>query len=209
MIAVTYLPPFITILFREMPGIWKHRHRLVRCWLIVLQALFPGRKTLEELAHWTPGSITVWRFRCVLKVAYWDIHLLEAWWVEEALHILPPPKDGTPYLVGDGSVKPKRGTHNPLAQKGWKSEHQPWFFASVSPHSPQTPSKVPNGKCAVPCHSLGVNSASVGHYCDGGRRCSVWLPREYQDDPTERRCRYHPALRRCLRHYSDLENSGR
>jgi len=30
--------------------------------------------------------------------------------------------------VGDGSVKPKRGTQNPLAQKGRKSEHQPWFF---------------------------------------------------------------------------------
>src|SRR5262249_35422650 len=26
------------------------------------------------------------------------------------------------------SVKPKQGTQNPLAQKGRKSEHQPWFF---------------------------------------------------------------------------------
>ena len=128
MITVTYLPLFVTLLFRGMPGIWKHRHRLVLCWLIVMQALFPGRKTVEELARWTPGSITVWRFRRVLKAAYWDIHLLVAWWVEAALQTLPPPKDGTLYLVGDGSVKPKRGTQNPLAQKGRKSEHQPWFF---------------------------------------------------------------------------------
>ena len=64
----------------------------------------------------------------LLKAAYWDVPLLVAWWVEEALHTLPPPKDGTLYLVGDGSVKPKRGTKNPLAQKGRKSEHQPWFF---------------------------------------------------------------------------------
>jgi hypothetical protein len=48
--------------------------------------------------------------------------------VAEALQTLPPPKDGTLHLVGDGSVKPKRGTQNPLAQKGRKSEHQPWFF---------------------------------------------------------------------------------
>src|SRR5262249_25890995 len=41
---------------------------------------------------------------------------------------LPPPKDGTLYLVGDGRVKPKRGPQNPLAHKGRKSEHQPWFF---------------------------------------------------------------------------------
>jgi len=58
----------------------------------------------------------------------WSIHLLVAWWAEEALHILPPPKDGTLHLVGDGSEKPKRGTQNPLAQKGRKSEHHPWFF---------------------------------------------------------------------------------
>ena len=128
MIAVTYLPLFVTLLFRGMPGVWKHRHRLVLCWLMVMQALFPGRKTLAELARWTPGSLTVWRFRRVLKATYWNIHLLVAWWVEEAFATLPPSKDGTLYLVGDGSVKPKRGTQNPLAHKGRKSEHQPWFF---------------------------------------------------------------------------------
>ena len=128
MIAVTYLPLFVTILFRGMPGVWHHRHRLVLCWLIVRQALFPGRKTVEELARWTPGSIAVWRLRRVLKAAYWDVPLLVAWWVAEALQTLPPPKDGTLHLVGDGSVNPKRGTQNPLAQKGRKSEQQPWFF---------------------------------------------------------------------------------
>jgi hypothetical protein len=114
MIPVTYLPLFITVLFRGMPGIWKSRHRLLLCWLVVMQALFPGRKTVEELARWTPGSITVWRLRRVLKAAYWDVHVLVAWWVEEAVRTLPPPKDGTLYLAGDGSVKPKRGTQNPL-----------------------------------------------------------------------------------------------
>jgi hypothetical protein len=128
MVLVTYLPLFVTVLFRGMPGLWKSRHRLMLCWLVVLQALFPGRKTLEELARWTPAHVTVWRLRRLLKAAYWDIHLLVAWWVEEALYALPPPKDGTLSLVGDGSVKPKRGTQNPLAQKGRKSEHQPWFF---------------------------------------------------------------------------------
>jgi len=128
MVTVTYLPLFVTQLFRGMPGLWKGRHRLILCWLIVMQALFPGRKTLEELARWTPASITVWRFRRVLKAVYWEVHVLVAWWVEEALQTLPPAKDGTLYLVGDGSVKPKRGTKNPVAQKGRKSEQQPGFF---------------------------------------------------------------------------------
>jgi hypothetical protein len=29
MITVTYLPLFVTVLFRGMPGIWKSRHRLI------------------------------------------------------------------------------------------------------------------------------------------------------------------------------------
>jgi len=128
MIAITYVPLFVTILFRGMPGIWKSRHRLILCWLVFLQALYPGRKTLAELARWTPGSITAWRLRRVLKAAYWNIHLLVEGWVQEAFNTLPPPKDGTLSLVGDGSVKPKRGMQHPVAQKGRKSEYQPWFF---------------------------------------------------------------------------------
>ena len=40
MIAITYVPLFVTILFRGMPGIWKSRHRLILCWLVFLQALY-------------------------------------------------------------------------------------------------------------------------------------------------------------------------
>jgi hypothetical protein len=95
MIVVPYWPLFVTLLLRGMPGVWKHRHRLVLCWLIVRQALFPGRKTLEELARGPPGSLTVWHVRRVLQAASWDGHGLGAWWVKKALQTLPPPKDGT------------------------------------------------------------------------------------------------------------------
>ena len=46
MVKVTYLPLFVTLLFRGMPGMWKNRHRLMLCWLVVMHALFPGRKNL-------------------------------------------------------------------------------------------------------------------------------------------------------------------
>src|SRR5438105_1142694 len=111
-----------------MPGIWQRRPRLVRCWLLGMQALFPGRKTLEALARWTPASIPAWRVRRLRQARYWHVHLRVAWWAQEALHTLPPPSDGTLTLVGDGSDKPKRGTQPPLAQKGRKSEHHPWCF---------------------------------------------------------------------------------
>jgi hypothetical protein len=69
MIAVTYLPLFVTLLFRGMPGMWKSRHRLLLCWLVFMPALDPGRQTLAALARWPPGSITAWRLRRVLKAA--------------------------------------------------------------------------------------------------------------------------------------------
>ena len=133
MITVTYLPLFVTMLFRGMPGIWKGRHRLILCWLVCMQALFPGQKTLEELARWTPASITVWRFRRLLKASYWSIHMLVAWWAEEALHTLPPPKDGTLHLVGDGSEKPKRGHKIRWPKKGVKVSIIPGFSGCALP----------------------------------------------------------------------------
>ena len=127
MSAVTYLPLCVTSLFRGLPGIWNSRHRLLLCGLVFMHALYPGRTTLAELARWTPGSITAWRFRRLLKAPYWHGHLLVEWWVQEACATVPPPKDGTLYRGGDGRVNPKRGTQHPVAPKGRKSEPQPGF----------------------------------------------------------------------------------
>ena len=128
MIKVTYLPVFVTRLFRGMPGVWKAQHRLSLIWLMVMQALFPGRKTVAELARWTPIDITKWRYRRLLKATYWDVHRLISWWAHQVISVLPPPGDGVLTLTGDGSDKAKKGKKNPLAQKGRKSKHDPWFF---------------------------------------------------------------------------------
>ncbi len=128
MLVLTHIPRFVYALFCSMPGMWKSRHRLLLCWLILLQSVFPGRKTLKELSRWAPSRITDWRFRRLLKAGYWSIHLLLTWWAQEVLAGFPPPADGTLYLWGDGSEAPKRGKKNPVAQKGRKSKHHPWFF---------------------------------------------------------------------------------
>ena len=130
MLTSTYGPLCVPGLFRGMPGMWKSRHRLLLCWLVFRPALSPGRKTLAALARWTPAPVTVWRFRRLRKARDWPGHLLVAWWAQEALATLPPPRDGTLSLGGDGSEQPKRGTPNPLAHKGRKREPHPWFFGS-------------------------------------------------------------------------------
>src|SRR5215218_8969069 len=127
MLTITYVPLFVTVLFRGMPGMWKSRHRLLLCWLVFMQALYPGRKTLAELARWTPAQVTVWRFRRLLKACYWNVHLLVGCWAQDAIAPLPRTIAGTLKRGSGGSEKSNRGTQNPLAQNGRKSEHHPWF----------------------------------------------------------------------------------
>jgi len=128
MIAFTYLPGFVTLVLRGMPNVWRGRHRLLLCWLIFMHAVSPGRKTLEEMARWTPASITAWRFGRLLKAAYWNVHLIVHWLAQDLLVTLPPSTNGILYLFGDGSHADKRGTKNPVAQKGRISQQHPWFF---------------------------------------------------------------------------------
>ena len=128
MLILTYLPAFITTMFQGMPGIWKGQHRLILCWLIVMQALYPGRKTLHELARWSPRQITEWRLRRLLKASYWSVHLLIEWLAHDVMAQLPPPEDGIIYVIGDGSHKPKRSRDTSIAQKGRNSKHKDWFF---------------------------------------------------------------------------------
>jgi hypothetical protein len=83
---------------------------------------------LEEMARWTPATITAWRFGRLLKATYWNMHLLVQWLAQDIVATLPPPTNGVLYLFGDGSHADKRGTKNPVAQKGRTSQHHPWFF---------------------------------------------------------------------------------
>jgi hypothetical protein len=128
LIAFTSLPGFVTMVFRGMPTVWRGRHRLIFCWLIFIQAVHPGRKPLEEMAKWTPTTLTAWRFGRLLTAAYWNGPLLVSWLAQARMATLPAPANGLLYLFGDGRHADKRGTKNPVAQKGRISKHHPWFF---------------------------------------------------------------------------------
>src|SRR5256885_1885269 len=103
LVAFTYLPGFVTMVFRGMPTVWRGRHRLIFCWLIFMQAVHPGRKTLEEMARWTPATITAWRFGRLLKAAYWNVQLLVSWLAQDLVATLPAPANGILYLFGAGT----------------------------------------------------------------------------------------------------------
>jgi hypothetical protein len=65
------------------------------CWLIFMQALYPGRKTLQEMTSWTPAMITSWRFAQLLKATYWNVPLLVTWMAQD-LPATPRSPFGTP-----------------------------------------------------------------------------------------------------------------
>jgi hypothetical protein len=47
-----HLPPWVvTLMFRGMPIVWRGRHRFILCWRVFMQAVHPGRRTLEEMAR--------------------------------------------------------------------------------------------------------------------------------------------------------------
>src|SRR5262249_57912624 len=106
----------------------RGRIRLFCCWPIYRQGVHRGRHPVEERAGGPPASITAWRFGRLLKAGYWNVHLIVSWLAQDLLVTLPAPANGILYLFGDGSHADKRGTKNPVAQKGRISQHHPWFF---------------------------------------------------------------------------------
>jgi len=76
LLAFTSLPGFVTMVWRGMPTGWRGRPRLICCWLICMQAVHPGRTTWEEMARWTPATITAWRCGRVRQAASWNVPLL-------------------------------------------------------------------------------------------------------------------------------------
>jgi hypothetical protein len=116
------------MVFRGMPTVWRGRHRLLCCWLIFMPAISPGRKTLAEMARWTPATLTAWRFGRVRKAASWHVPRLVSWWAQDLVATLPAPANGLLSRFGDGSHADKRGTKNPVGQKGRRSQPHPWLF---------------------------------------------------------------------------------
>ena len=126
--SFTRLPPAVRILFKGMPGVWRHRHQLIFYWLIVMQIVTSGSRTLTGLSRSAPGFITEWRFRRLLSAGYWSLKVLLHWFAQEAIKSLPAPENKVLIVITDGSKKDKRGQKNPAAQKGRMSEHHSWFF---------------------------------------------------------------------------------
>jgi len=114
--GLTHLPSHVRLLFKGMPGVWRHRHQLIFCWLVVMHMVLSGPRTLTKLALSAPRHITGWRFRRLLSATYWNLKMVLCWFAEETIKVLPPPKNNVIYLISDGSKKGKL-----LCREAWWS----------------------------------------------------------------------------------------
>ncbi len=127
MLVLRSLPLSVGLLLRGLPRVFRYRHQLVFSWLLLMQIIAPGRKTLKQLARYTPLHIADWHFRRLLSASYWSFRLLLGWFASEAIKQFPPPKDGVIFVIGDGSHKDKRAKKHPATQKGRQSKYV-YFF---------------------------------------------------------------------------------
>ena len=104
------------------------RHFLLFCWLLVGLALHSGKGRLKQLCQAMPQRIRYWALLRLLRSGQWDEQALLEDVVAQTLPTLPPPEDGTLYLIGDATLKGKRGQKSPLCRKARMNEYAGYSF---------------------------------------------------------------------------------
>jgi hypothetical protein len=128
MVRLTCLPKPVANWLHVLRPMFRHRHHLVFCWLLVCQAVYQEKATLTGLARLAPHHIAEWHLRRLLTAAYWNWRVLLWWFADQAIAALPPPDDGVCYLVVDSTLKGKTGQQHPLAKKARLNEYAPYIF---------------------------------------------------------------------------------
>jgi hypothetical protein len=126
--SLTCLPRRVSQYLRVLEPCFRQRHQLVFSWLLVLHMVYGERANLKALARHGPAHLAYQQYRRLLCAAYWCTKTLLWWFADQALQALPPPEDGILYVVGDSTLKGKRGPKHPVAQKTRLSQRHPYVF---------------------------------------------------------------------------------
>lgn len=104
------------------------RHFLVCCWLVIALIRDPGKGTLKGLHAYLPSTLHYWTTLRMLRSGQWDAKAVVCDLATATLRTLPPPADGVLYLIGESTLKDKRGRKHPLGHTTRHSEHDPYTF---------------------------------------------------------------------------------
>jgi hypothetical protein len=104
------------------------QHFLVFCWLVIALIRDPGKGTLKGLHAYMPPTLQYWTTLRMVRSGQWDAQAVLTDMATATLRALPPPADGVLYLIGDSTLKPKRGRKHPVGHFTRHSEHDPYLF---------------------------------------------------------------------------------
>jgi len=104
------------------------QHFLVFCWLLVALIRAPGTGTLKGLRPYLPSKMSYWTTLRMVRSGQWDAQGVITDLAASTLRSLPPPPDGVLYLIGDSTLKPKRGRKHPLGHFTRHGEHEPYML---------------------------------------------------------------------------------
>ena len=104
------------------------QHFLVFCWLVIALIRDPGKGTLKGRGTYLPSTLPYWTTLRMVRSSQWDAAAVMTQMATATLRTLPPPADGVLYLIGDSTLKDKRGRKHPLGHTTRHSEHDPYTF---------------------------------------------------------------------------------
>jgi hypothetical protein len=128
----TCLPKHVYNWLQVLRPMFRHRHHLVFCWVLVCQAIYQDQATVKGLARLAPRHIAEWHLRRLVTAAYWNWRVLLWWFADQVIAILPPPEEGVCDLVADSTLKDTTGQKHPLAKQGRLNEYAPSTFGLPS-----------------------------------------------------------------------------
>jgi hypothetical protein len=95
---------------------------------LVTLLLVDGSARLKHLTRRMPASLRYWTVRRMVNAGYWDASAAFDELVVATFFALPPPADGTIYLIGDKTIKQKSGKKQPLAHKTRMNKFERFVF---------------------------------------------------------------------------------
>jgi hypothetical protein len=104
------------------------QHFLVFCWLVIALIRDPGKGTLKGLRPYLPSKLHYWTTVRMVRSGQWDAQAVITDLAATTLRSLPPSSDGVLYLIGDSTLKPKRGRKHPVGHFTRHGEHEPYQF---------------------------------------------------------------------------------
>jgi len=104
------------------------QHFRVWRWLLVTLLLVDGSARLKHLTCRMPASLRYWTVRRMVNAGYWNASAALDELVVATFFALPPPADGTIYLIADKTIRQKSGKKQPLAHKTRMNKFERFVF---------------------------------------------------------------------------------